>query len=681
MIHRKQMQHFKSSATVYVFLFFALIIATTTTQAATDITFIQSYCPNTITFSPNTTYQTNFNKLLSLLSSNSTNKNGFYYTTVGQNNPGNTVYGAFLCRGDLATKECQDCVSAASNQILQNCPTGKESIIWLAECMIRYSNLSFFNVAAEVPMRALLNTASVTEQSRFMQLLLDTMNAATAEAVNGGDDKKFGTKKANFTIFQNLYTLAQCTPDLSKSGCEQCLTTAANELPSCCNGKRGGRVLLPSCNIRYELNPFYHELNVPAPEESRPNPPNPQGAVKAKKSRNSTVIIVAIVSPIVIILLLTLIVLWIISEKKIRKFNPVPVPEESVEISRVEFLQFDFDTIVAATNNFSENNKLGEGGFGEVYKGMLFNGQEIAVKRLSRSSGQGIGEFKNEVVLVAKLQHRNLVRILGFCLDGEEKMLVYEFMPNKSLDYFLFDREKAHQMNWRRRYKIIEGIARGILYLHEDSRLRIIHRDLKASNILLDENMDPKIADFGMARIFGVDQTRGITNRVVGTFGYMSPEYAMHGEFSIKTDVYSFGVLVLEIITGKKITSFRESGYAEDLLSYVWKKWNDGTPTELLDTTLRDSYSTVEVTRCVHVGLSCVQEDPEQRPSMQTIVLLLSSNSVTLEQPRRPAGYISSKSDQSFLRNDFESSKKSTTTSKSATVSVDESSITQVYPR
>ncbi|CAK8573741.1 unnamed protein product [Lathyrus sativus] len=638
MIHKKQMQHFKVSATAYVFLFFALIIATTTTQAATDLSYIQNYCPNTTTFSPNTTYQTNLNKLLSLLTSNSTNKNGFYYTTVGQNNPGNTVYGAFLCRGDLTTKDCQDCVSVASNQILQNCPTEKESVIWLSECMIRYSNIAFFSIAAEVPVQTLWNTASVTEQNRFMQLLADTMNAATAEAVNGGGDKKFGTKKTNFTGFQTLHTLAQCTPDLSKSGCEKCLTIATTALPSCCNGQQGARVLIPSCNIRYELYPFYHESNVPAPAEPRPSP---QDTVEGKKSRNSVVIIIAIVSPIVIILLLTLLVLWIISEKKRRKFNPVsvPVPEESVEISRVEFLQFDFDTIVAATNNFRDDNKLGEGGFGEVYKGMLFNGQEIAVKRLSRSSGQGIDEFKNEVVLVAKLQHRNLVRILGFCLDGEEKMLVYEFMPNKSLDYFLFDPEKAHQINWPRRYKIIEGIARGTLYLHEDSRLRIIHRDLKASNILLDENMDPKIADFGMARIFGVDQTRGITNRVVGTFGYMSPEYAMHGEFSIKTDVYSFGVLVLEIITGKKITSFRKSGYTEDLLSYVWKKWNDGTPMELLDMTLRDSYSRVEVTRCIHVGLCCVQEDPEQRPSMQTIVLLLSSNSVTLEQPQRPAGY------------------------------------------
>jgi hypothetical protein len=279
MIHQKQMlHHFKFSTTAYVFFCFTLIITIIKTQAATDLSFIQSYCPNTTTFSPNTTYQRNLNKLLSLLSSNSTNKDGFYYTTVGKNNPENTVYGAFLCRGDLTPKACNDCVSVASKQILQNCPREKESVIWLAECMIRYSNVSFFNVAAEVPVLALMNTGTVMEQSRFMQLLAATMNAAAVEAVNGGGDKKFGTKVANFSSFQTLYTLAQCTPDLSNSGCEKCLKIATNQLPSCCSGKQGGRVLIPSCNIRYELYPFYHELNVPAPDEPRPNP---QGTVNS----------------------------------------------------------------------------------------------------------------------------------------------------------------------------------------------------------------------------------------------------------------------------------------------------------------------------------------------------------------------------------------------------------------
>uniref|UniRef100_A0A2N9J0P4 Cysteine-rich receptor-like protein kinase 10 n=1 Tax=Fagus sylvatica TaxID=28930 RepID=A0A2N9J0P4_FAGSY len=349
----------------------------------------------------------------------------------------------------------------------------------------------------------------------------------------------------------------------------------------------------------------------------------------------------------------------------------VSEPYGENDITTIESLQFDFDTIESATNKFSEDNKLGEGGFGTVYKGTLPNRQEIAVKRLSKSSGQGVEQFKNEVVVVAQLQHRNLARLLGFCLEGEEKILVYEFVPNKSLDYILYDPKKQGQLDWSKRYKIIGRIARGIQYLHEDSRLRIIHRDLKASNVLLDADMNPKISDFGMARIFGVDQTQGNTSRIVGDI------YAMHGEFSVKSDVYSFGVLVLEIISGKKNSNFYESEGAEDLLSYVWIHWRDGRPLELLDPTLGDSFSRDEVMRCIHLGLLCVQEDPADRPTMAMIVLTLNSGSVTLPSPQQPAFFLRSKT-YTMLRKNLESDQ---SPSKSMPWSVNEVSITELDPR
>ncbi|KAI7748929.1 hypothetical protein M8C21_029618 [Ambrosia artemisiifolia] len=182
-----------------------------------------------------------------------------------------------------------------------------------------------------------------------------------------------------------------------------------------------------------------------------------------------------------------------------------------------DLLLFSFASIMTATNDFSPENKLGQGGFGPVYKGTLNDGREIAIKRLSKSSGQGLVEFKNELMLIAKLQHTNLVRILGCCIHGEEKMLVYEYMPNKSLDFFLFDENKRAELNWPKRFSIIEGIAQGLLYLHKHSRMRVIHRDIKSNNILLDESMNPKISDFGMARIFNQNETQAMTNRVVGT--------------------------------------------------------------------------------------------------------------------------------------------------------------------
>ncbi|GKV43688.1 hypothetical protein SLEP1_g50949 [Rubroshorea leprosula] len=301
------------------------------------------------------------------------------------------------------------------------------------------------------------------------------------------------------------------------------------------------------------------------------------------------------------------------------------IDEDEDEDDNAEALQFDFNTIRIATDNFSSVNKLGEGGFGAVYKGRLQNGKDIAVKRLSTNSVQGEPQFKNEVRLLARLQHRNLVRLLGFCLDGNERLLIYEFVPNLSLDRFIFDPIKRLRLDWDTRYKIIGAIARGILYLHEDSRYRIIHRDLKTANILLDEEMNPKISDFGLARLFANDQSQADTGRVVGTLGYMAPEYTRRGHFSTKSDVYSFGVLVLEIISGQKIHSWiGEDG--EDLLTHAWKHWMEGTALDLIDPILRDG-SNGEMMTCIQMGLLCVQENVAKRPTMALIILISNPSS------------------------------------------------------
>ncbi|MFS8015400.1 putative protein kinase RLK-Pelle-DLSV family [Helianthus anomalus] len=311
------------------------------------------------------------------------------------------------------------------------------------------------------------------------------------------------------------------------------------------------------------------------------------------------------------------------------------------EISTTESLQYSFGIIKAATNDFSENNKLGQGGFGLVYKGKLQNGQEIAVKRLSRDSGQGEQEFKNEVLLLARLQHRNLVRLLGFSLEGSERPLMYEFVQNASLGKFIFNPIKRAVLDWERRYQILGGVAKGLLYLHEDSRLKIIHRDLKASNILLDSQMIPKIADFGMARLFTPEETQANTSRIVGTYGYMAPEYALHGKFSLKSDVFSFGVLVLEIVTGQKNHTFQNGVVIEDLLSHAWKSWRDGKASSLIDPALRDGTNyPCDMIRCIHIGLLCVQEDLNKRPTMALVILMLSSLSLTLPVPSEPAFFV-----------------------------------------
>ncbi|KAL8218243.1 hypothetical protein R6Q57_021616 [Mikania cordata] len=318
--------------------------------------------------------------------------------------------------------------------------------------------------------------------------------------------------------------------------------------------------------------------------------------------------------------------------------------------------------VAKATNNFSDSNKIGEGGFGPVYKGVLDDGQEVAMKRLSETSQQGIEEFKNELISISKLQHRNLVKLLGYCIHGNEMILIYEYMANKSLDSIIFDETRSSMLDWPQRFAIIQGMARGILYLHQDSRIQIIHRDLKAGNILLDSDMNPKISDFGLARKFVGHDTIGKTKKVVGTYGYISPEYAVHGRFSIKSDVFSFGVLVLEIVSGKKNKEFSHKDHSDNLLGHAWRLYKQGRSIELMCESLHASCVVSEVIRSIHAALLCVQHHAKDRPTMLSVLLMLVSNSA-LPPPKQPA---------------FSTEEESTSKIES---SFDECTITQVYPR
>ncbi|CAH9093560.1 unnamed protein product [Cuscuta epithymum] len=659
--------------------FFFILLAVAASQP------LGNYCPNsTTTYTTNSTFHSNLMALLSALASNATRPNGFYNSTVGSRN--STAYGLFMCRGDVSTSGCAACVSDAGTNILKLCPNKRTADIWYDNCMLRYSDVSMFGRADQSIVLNLYNTQNDTQPARFMQAVGNTMGQMAAAAAAGDrSGKKFATLEANFSSFEKIYSLGQCTPDLSVLDCQSCLGSAIQRLPGCCYSALGARTIYPSCNVRYETYPFYNSTAAsppppppPSPTRRPPSSPPPVSAPseERKKHSSSKVIIIAIVVPVIGIILF-IAILCCVRTRYVKKRLTAHLTDVT-GISSDESLQYNFVTIQAITNGFAPESKIGEGGYGSVYKGKLPGGPDVAVKRLSRTSGQGAQEFKNEVEVVAQLQHRNLVRLLGYCSEGEEKILIYEFVPNKSLDYFLFDDEKRRLLDWSRRYKIIEGIARGLVYLHEDSRLRIIHRDLKAGNVLLDENMNSKIADFGMAKIFGVDQTQGNTNRVVGTYGYMSPEYAMHGQFSVKSDVYSFGVLVLEIITGKKSSNFTETSEAHDLLSYAWKYWRDGRPLEILDPILGDTYSRNEVIQCIHLGLLCVQEDIDERPTMANIVLMLSSYSVSRPVPCHPAFFYSGRSEMmqkgGFMLSDQY-------TSDSIPLSVNEVSITELYPR
>ncbi|KAI3446790.1 hypothetical protein Pfo_003455 [Paulownia fortunei] len=298
---------------------------------------------------------------------------------------------------------------------------------------------------------------------------------------------------------------------------------------------------------------------------------------------------------------------------------------------------FHFAQITAATDNFSCENKLGEGGFGPVYKGELQNKLQIAIKRLSKGSRQGTEELNNELALTTRLQHVNLVKVLGTCTEREEQMLIYEYMPNGSLDMYLFDPVKRLCLDWQKRVQIIEGVTQGLLYLQEYSAVTIIHRDLKASNILLDKEMNPKISDFGIARIFQKDDNTASTSRIIGTYGYVPPEYVKGGIYSRKHDVYSFGVLLLQILSGKKTSSLYGSHKNLNLLEHAYELWKNENSMDFMDPLLDDTSSTCKMKRCMQVALLCVQERWEDRPSMLEVSSMLRNEIESVPTPNMPA--------------------------------------------
>ncbi|QHN96751.1 G-type lectin S-receptor-like serine/threonine-protein kinase [Arachis hypogaea] len=318
----------------------------------------------------------------------------------------------------------------------------------------------------------------------------------------------------------------------------------------------------------------------------------------------------------------------------------------------LELPLFDLSGLANATGNFSIKNKFGEGGFGPVYKGLLKNGQEISIKRLCRGSVQGLKEFKNEIAPIVKLQHRNLVKLHRYCIHNEEKMLVYEYMPKKSLDFFIFDQTRRKFLDWLKCFRMIFGIAKGLLYLHRDSRLRIIHRDFKASNVLLDSEMNPKISDFGLARILGGDQIAATTRRVVGTYGYMAPEYAIDGNLSVKSDVFSFGVLLLEILSEKKNKGNHWENESTDLIGYAWDLWTKERPLETVDDILIESCNLSQVLRCIHISLLCLEQHPYARPDMSSVIMMFGSE-IALPKPKRPALFIGEYAYQYDPANEF----------------------------
>ncbi|XP_059294172.1 cysteine-rich receptor-like protein kinase 42 isoform X2 [Lycium ferocissimum] len=487
--------------------------------------------------------------------------------------PNISIYALANCYQDLPHQDCLLCY-AASRTRLPRCLPGKSGRIYLDGCFLRYDYYNFFNEttdAAEdkVNCSSSIGLASGQELTTLKATAGNLIERLTVTAVNNS-----GYAVAHLN---GVYGLAQCWKTVNKTGCRECLDKASRDIKSCFPNK-DARALMAGCYLRYSTQNFINDPNEGSSSE-RMN----LGKISSSYNRSS--------------------------------------------------LNYKYENLEQATNYFDPSTKVGQGGNGSVYKGTLPNGKVIAVKRLFFNTRQWVDEFFNEINLINGIEHKNLVKLLGCSIEGPESLLVYEFVTNKSLDQYIFDKNKVKILSWEERFRIIVGTAEGIDFLHRGSEIRIIHRDIKSSNVLLDENLEAKIADFGLARCLAPDKSH-LSTGIAGTLGYMAPEYLVKGQLTEKADVYSYGVLVLEIVCGRKNSAFAED--SGSLLQTVWKLYRANQVTEALDPLLKGEFPAEEASKVLKVGLLCTQASVALRPSMSEVVQMLTCEDYQIPEPCQP---------------------------------------------
>lgn len=529
-------------------------------------------------------------------------------------------YGLGQCYGDLSLQDCVLCY-AEMRTVLPNCYPYNGGRIFLDGCFLRYENYSFSE-----EFRGPNDTAVCGNTTRKSSSFQESARQAVMSIVQSAPSNK-GYARAQLgvsgSVNETVYVLSDCWRSLNETSCRQCLENASESVLGCLPWSEG-RALNTGCFMRYSDTDFLNK------------------ELGSGSSRGTIImIVISVVSSFVVLVVGGVVGFYIWKHRYIQKKRKGSNDAEKMaKTLNDSSLSFKYSTIEKATESFGDANKLGQGGFGTVYKGVLPDGREIAVKRLFFNNRHRAADFYNEINIISSVEHKNLVRLLGCSCSGPESLLVYEYLANKSLDHFIFDEQRGKTLNWEKRYEIITGTAEGLVYLHDNSKTRIIHRDIKASNILLDSRLRAKIADFGLARSFEEDKSH-ISTAIAGTLGYMAPEYLAHGQLTEKADVYSFGVLIMEIITGRQNNRSKSAEYSDSLVTITWRHFQAGTAEELYDPNLmlqNDTSDSVkdEILRVVQIGLLCTQEIPTLRPTMSKALQMLTKKEGNLPAPSNP---------------------------------------------
>ncbi|XP_028782529.1 cysteine-rich receptor-like protein kinase 2 [Neltuma alba] len=536
-----------------------------------------------------------------------------HFTTAQAVKANIPIYGLFQCRNYLSIADCLACFDVAAVNI-RNCSTTAYGARLVYEgCFLRYESSKHFDLASEVEWSDIrCGNQTIIDSSALastVQQVLRNLDVATPRMSGFYAATKTPVPNSNGL---NVYAIAQCVQTLSQSGCQNCMKSVSEKFQTCLTNSNA-ESYDTGCFMRYSTTSFF-----PGNQTTDIN----HFLKQAGSSNKGAIIGIVIGSLVLVLIFLMTLFAWIRprrSQKRVPKGDVTGISKLKAPVN------YNYRDLKSATKNFSIENKLGEGGFGAVYKGTLENGKVVAVKKLTlRQSKRMEEEFESEVKLISNVHHRNLVRLLGCCCKGDERILVYEYMEKTSLDKFIFGKKKG-SLNWNHRWDIILGTARGLTYLHEEFHVCIIHRDIKTNNILLDDDLQPKIADFGLAKLLPEDKSH-LSTRFAGTLGYAAPEYAIHGQLSEKVDIYSYGVVVLEIISGQRNSELKLDGDEEGefLLQKAWNLYRKGIHLKLIDDTLDpNDYDAEEVKKIIKIALLCTQASAELRPKMSEVVVLL----------------------------------------------------------
>ncbi|XP_061355013.1 cysteine-rich receptor-like protein kinase 3 [Gastrolobium bilobum] len=529
-----------------------------------------------------------------------------------------TVYAFGECMKDLSQSDCNMCLAQCKTQIIRCLPFQKGTRggrLFFDGCYLRYDDYNFFNESLSDQDTTVCATSDFSGNSSVYEAnALELVRNLSFLAPKNDGFFVGSLDRKNVSV----YGLAQCWEFVNGTACKNCLQDAVTRIGSCTT-KDEGRALNAGCYLRYSTQKFYYNSTNDVPAGNHGH-------------RRIAIILAASFAALALLLVAATVVFFVrrnalARRRERRHFGAL------LDTMNKSKLNMPYEVLEKATNYFNNANKLGQGGSGSVYKGVLPDGNTVAIKRLSFTTTQWADHFFNEVNLINGIHHKNLVKLLGCSITGPESLLVYEYMPNQSLhDHLSGFRMISQPLTWEVRHKIILGIAEGMAYLHEESHVRIIHRDIKLSNVLLDENFAPKIADFGLARLFPEDKSH-ISTAIAGTLGYMAPEYIVRGKLTEKADVYSFGVLLVEVVSGKRNSSFVVN--SSSILQMVWSLYGSNRLTEIVDPTLEGNFPVEEACQLLQIGLLCAQASAELRPSMSVVVKMIDNNH-EIPRPTQP---------------------------------------------